>query len=697
MVFVVVFGPALWAVYMFFSGSIPGKHLLSALLSPANVVWLLLYAAATCFMTRASSSGVDEDEQKARFFALHYPKMLFVAHIIFSFVASFIATWVAYKKGYMLEGLTPWLPFVAGGILMFAVGYPILLKITSAIWRYVGERYGFLGYSVSMKSKLIFVVLVFCLTAGLVVYGTANVSNFRQIHVVMLNMKKKEVTRVVEVAYSIVKHFYQEAMQGRISEQEAKRLALSAVGSIRYDKGKNYVWINDMNAVMLMHPKKKLVGKNLINLRDKKGKYLFREMIEKCSKYGEGYVYYWWPHLGTDVPSPKLSYVKLFKPWNWVIGSGLYLDYLHQEAMSYVEKMMKDLTIKNFVVLVSLVIVILFAASFIALDLQNSLRRVNDAAHKNAEGDLREKPEIVSMDEIGETASHVARMVENTKEAIAAIQEAVEVVLSATTQVSASSEEINMMTQSAKDNLSRVAGAMEELSASVKSLVEHIENAASFAEESEKSAAEGVEAFKEVARWNREVAMKELGKIAQEVNKVTEAANRITGIVDVITNIADQTNLLALNAAIEAARAGEHGRGFAVVADEIRKLAEETMKSTQEIERMVEEIGDMVSGFAKIINEYTKQAEEQANKIVSSAEVLEGVAEGARNVKARMEEVRHMSEEQMQAINEVVQSVSETDTAMEEVANGVRETVKAISDINNRMAELSERVCKFKV
>jgi methyl-accepting chemotaxis protein len=99
---------------------------------------------------------------------------------------------------------------------------------------------------------------------------------------------------------------------------------LEFISKIRYDNG-NYVWVNDIKGIMLEHPEKKLVGKNLLGLQDIKGQYIFQSMINICKQKGEGYVYYYWQYPNSTKIYQKESFVKEFKPWGLIVGSGLYL------------------------------------------------------------------------------------------------------------------------------------------------------------------------------------------------------------------------------------------------------------------------------------------------------------------------------------------------------------------------------------
>ena len=134
---------------------------------------------------------------------------------------------------------------------------------------------------------------------------------------------ESELQSVVNLAFSSIQAIYDAPGE---SDQWKKDQALKIVKNMRY-AGDNYLWINDMKPTMVMHPMKPaLDGTDLSTNKDPNGKFLFNEMVKVCAKDGQGFVDYMWPKPGKDKPVPKLSFVRLFKPWNWVIGTGVYLE-----------------------------------------------------------------------------------------------------------------------------------------------------------------------------------------------------------------------------------------------------------------------------------------------------------------------------------------------------------------------------------
>lgn len=132
--------------------------------------------------------------------------------------------------------------------------------------------------------------------------------------------------QLVDAAYSIVLHFSQEEKAGRLDRQAAQTAAKAAIRAMRYDDSE-YFWINDMHPRMIMHPgKPELEGTDLSNFADPTGKRLFLAFVETVQRDGAGFVNYLWPKLGYEEPIGKISYVRGFSDWGWIVGSGVYTD-----------------------------------------------------------------------------------------------------------------------------------------------------------------------------------------------------------------------------------------------------------------------------------------------------------------------------------------------------------------------------------
>jgi len=147
----------------------------------------------------------------------------------------------------------------------------------------------------------------------------------------LMDEKRNASKDVLDISYTLVTAYANRAGTGEFTTEEAQKRALSVIKQLRY-RDNDYFWINNLEPKMLMHPMfPELNGKNLSKDQDPTGKYLFIEMVNLCNEKGEGFVSYMWPKPGTIKPVPKLSYVKLYKPWGWVVGSGIYVDDVQEQ------------------------------------------------------------------------------------------------------------------------------------------------------------------------------------------------------------------------------------------------------------------------------------------------------------------------------------------------------------------------------
>ncbi len=142
----------------------------------------------------------------------------------------------------------------------------------------------------------------------------------------LLEDRKVKTRHVVETAYGVLQRFHSLQEKGQLTEAQAKQEAIATVKSLRYETSE-YFWINDLEPRVVMHPiKPELDGKDVSGYKDPDGNALFVEFVKVARASGSGYVDYLWPKPGAEKPVAKTSYVMLFKPWGWVIGSGIYID-----------------------------------------------------------------------------------------------------------------------------------------------------------------------------------------------------------------------------------------------------------------------------------------------------------------------------------------------------------------------------------
>lgn len=143
----------------------------------------------------------------------------------------------------------------------------------------------------------------------------------------IMHEKQTAVHELVQQATSMLTSYQKQIESGALTREEAMKRASERIASIRYDNGNNYLWINDLGPKMVMHPlRPELNGTDLTDNKDPNGKALFVEMVAVCKDKGKGFVHYAWGKPGNNTPVPKLSYVELYQPWGWIIGTGIYID-----------------------------------------------------------------------------------------------------------------------------------------------------------------------------------------------------------------------------------------------------------------------------------------------------------------------------------------------------------------------------------
>ncbi len=157
----------------------------------------------------------------------------------------------------------------------------------------------------------------------------------------LLEGKREVIRELVSSAWSSLDGYARQERDGELSRQDAQAKAMSHIRGLRYGNDqKDYFWINDMRPRMIMHPyRPDLEGLDIADFTDPAGKRLFVACVEIVKANGAGFVDYQWQWM--DDPSrivPKISYVKGFEPWGWVIGTGIYVEDVHAQISAITRK-----------------------------------------------------------------------------------------------------------------------------------------------------------------------------------------------------------------------------------------------------------------------------------------------------------------------------------------------------------------------
>ena len=413
----------------------------------------------------------------------------------------------------------------------------------------------------SIKKKITFLIISMCLTTFIV----CTILSYLQIYNAVLVSQKFKVGIVTEMALNLIKEYKAKVDKGELSEEDAKKAAIERIDHLRYE-GDNYVWINDYNCIFVAHPKKQ--GKSAAKMKDKNNLYVIVEATKIAREKGKGTLKYFWgkPGKPENQTFEKLSYVRNFAPWGWVIGSGVYLDDIFMSTINEVKGSIIIIMLVNLgIILIAVILGNISIGRSIILPIIN----VTKISKRLAENDLNVIiPEDNNNTEIGELHRSFKKFLDNLKNIIQQINDTAHELSSnsqemqtATEQVSQGAEQVaisvnqlasgaNQVSQSIEDsanNLNKTNNTIQAISQeahTVAKIGDDTESTANTGKEQVDKAVDKIKNIKDVS-----------GKVSSIIGELGKMSSEIETIVDLIKNIASQTNLLALNAAIEAARA----------------------------------------------------------------------------------------------------------------------------------------------
>lgn len=513
------------------------------------------------------------------------------------------------------------------------------------------------------KMRLLLTIAIVGITLMTIVTG------FKEYHDIVY-ARKTQLQWAVQSAYNTVLGYKQKESEGSMSREEAQLAAKSAIRYARYGgkDGKTeyyYIFENTTSGVTVMHPiNPAWEGVKKVNeIKNTKGDYVISDMLTQLqrTKSGETFVDTFFPRPGKTEAVAKIQYVMNIDGWNWIIGSGLYMD----DINSLVYESLKSTLFTGALVLVVIILVGVYLVKNVIAQIGGEPIDAIAVMQKVAAGDLtvninttHKKSLMAELESMVKSLSNLVRQTQMSTQEIA----------SASNEISQGNMDLSVRTEETAASLQSTAASIDQISKSVAASHENTAKAKSLTHEANAAASNGGQV---------------MSQVINNMGEIKNSSTKINDITSVIDSIAFQTNLLALNAAVEAARAGEQGRGFAVVATEVRNLAARSATAAKEIKQLITSSSQTVQNG---VNLATK-AQQSMDAIVQSVDKVTTI----------ITEINASTAEQKQAADEINTTVNQLDSMTQQNAALVEEAAAAASSMSAQAQNLEQLVEKFKV
>ncbi len=550
------------------------------------------------------------------------------------------------------------------------------------------------NFSLSAKLRMVLVMTAFAL-GGLAIFDLVTLRS------ALVEEKKANVRQIVDMTRSTFSHYDQLVKSGEITLEEAQTRATEFIQNARY-AGNNYVFVLGLDTKVILHPiQPKLNGQNGKQVIDVNGVPILDEMVKAAHNPEGGFLTYEWNKPGHDGVFPKLAYAETFKPWGWVVTTGVYID--------DVDGIFWQTAINDIAVAIAMLIVIGMAGLAIDRSTTRPLRTITEALNKLAQGDTSvTTDETDRRDEIGALARSLDVFRSNREQAeklereqkdthrtqiaraekvekliksfetevegnLSTVHSALEQLRATATGMASQSDattgraaNVAAATEQAAANVDTVAAAAEQLAASIDEITSQVSRSSDIAQSGATEADEASTIFAELGT----------------------ASDKIGEVVELIQSIAEQTNLLALNATIEAARAGDAGKGFAVVAAEVKNLANQTTRAT-------EDIAGQIGGIQESTQNALGAIKHLSGRMKELNEVAASISAAVREQDAATAEIARNVAEAATGTKDVAQNVIGLREAAEEEREASGQVLAASGSLNNKSQNLMTQIKQF--
>ncbi|KZX67836.1 chemotaxis protein [Vibrio sp. HI00D65] len=386
----------------------------------------------------------------------------------------------------------------------------------------------------------------------------------------------------------------------------------------------------------------------------------------------------------------KLLYFTKVPNTNWIFA--VQMDRATEEANH--STLLTQLIMTAVVITLIVIVLVSWLVSFLFRDLNRVSAALEEIA--SGEGDLTQRLEPKSDDEIGQLAQNFNRFVGNMHTMVIKLSEVSAALANQARQTASQAEERSARIQMQQDEINMVATAVNEMAAATQEIAGNADHTAQNSSEAVGACEHGTDQVTQTQSSIQNLAQ-EVQIATNVILELEEHGNSINAILSNIQGIAEQTNLLALNAAIEAARAGEQGRGFAVVADEVRVLSQRTHGSTQEIQQTIELLQGTTGKAVSIMNDSRTLAETSVDDANSAAASLTQIHAAVERISDMATQIASAAEEQASVTSEITRNTEGIRDVSNELADEAHQAAEQAAQLSELSHELESEISRFKL
>lgn len=571
--------------------------------------------------------------------------------------------------------------------------------------------------SVSLKMAIIgiLVVVFMVFSVNFSVTGMKSI-NRRVLQEEEDNIRKDyddSIRQQVEQVISLLDCYKADIDAGVYTREEGMKRAADMVRQLRYGTD-GYFWVDQSDGVNVVLLGNDTEGTNRLGTKDVNGFEMVRDFIQGAVKNGSYYNDYQFPKAGGTEPMPKRAYTQYYEPFDWVVGTGNYVDHIDEQVAASIEAadQFTNQKVNLFLVVctISELIMVLYLIATV-ISITRPLKQIGSVLHSMSDGDFTPKMNdklLKRRDDFGRLSRILEKMRTGIGGLISAVKSETGMTMESVSGISQNMVTLNSEVEDVSATTTQLSSSMEETAAAsgdINKMTKEIECAARNIAERAQEGAERADVIHRKAVDAKETAVKSKGSLVSQKQSIEQSlqdalskvkvVSEISTLAESIMEITSQTNLLSLNASIEAARAGEAGKGFAVVADEIRKLAEQSQQSTENIQKVTVQVNESVRSLAEDARQLLLFID---NQVMDSIGVFEAIAndynEDAGEIDSLVTDFSAISEELLASINNITDTLDGISQAAREGANGtaniaehMRNVVKTSDSVNTSLQE----------